>query len=330
MSMTKQIGRWGVSLAAGAILGLGAGCVEKIPPEIEQARQRVEAGDSEGAAMALKKRAFDNPKNWEGWNDLGAMELTRGRIEPAKAFLMRAVGADPLQPAPHNNLGLVYLKLGKPEAAMEEFLLAVAAVPEYTEAHYNLGVIYRNAGLYDRAEASFNAVLKHKPGHPMARYHRGFVRVLTGRFDEALADFKPLLKDLPEKAGVHYGYGLGLKGKGDKKGALESLAKAVHMDPENPEYRLDYGAALLSSGAPDAPARCEAEFLKVLELAPDFPRAVYLLALFYDDAQRYDKAIPLYRKSIEQGYLADRARLNLADALRKSGQAEAAPRSQPR
>jgi len=310
-------------LGLALIAWLGAGCGHRIPPEIDQARQHLEAGKPDAAALALKKRAFENPTSWDAWNDLGVLEMTRGRTRQALAFLRRAVGADPLQPAPHNNLGLLYLQIGRPDEAMGEFHMAVAADPRYAPAHYNLGVNYRSARLYDRAEASLSAALREDAGHRMARYHRGFVRVLTERYDEALADFKPLLRAMPERAGVHYGYGLALQGKGDAPGALRAFAEAVRLEPDNPEYRLDYGAALLRSGRPDAPVQVERELRKALELAPGFPRAVYLLALFYDDAGRFDAAIPLYRQAVEQGYMAERARLHLAEALFKTGQTAA-------
>lgn len=91
--------------------------------------------------------------------------------------------------------------------------------------------------------------------------------------------------------------------------AIEYYERALELDPENADVRLDFARSLADGGyRQDA----ELQFLRVIELAPDNPQAYYYLGELYLtwEPPRTDEALREFRMAVEVGpdtFVAERA-----------------------
>jgi Flp pilus assembly protein TadD len=81
---------------------------------------RYELGDFEAAAQAFQEVARAVPLS-EVWNNLGAAEARRGRLNEAQTAYREAIEGDGADPAYRFNLGLLLLRTGKREEAAARF-----------------------------------------------------------------------------------------------------------------------------------------------------------------------------------------------------------------
>ena len=119
-------------------------------------------------------------------------------------------------PTENVNRGNLYLRQGKVDAAITAYERALTLDPSFIGAYVNLADAYRQQGHDDEGEKVVR---------------KGLVL-------------------LPNAADLHHALGLLLVRKADKTTALQELAAAVKLAPDNARYAYVYGIGLNSNGQP--------------------------------------------------------------------------------
>jgi tetratricopeptide (TPR) repeat protein len=140
----------------------------------------------------------ENPNALVGWDALGHLAFSAGRVDEAVADFKRMAALDPEDVQGYNNLGVVYLQLGRPDAAVGEYRAALKIEPDFAQTHYNLGNVWLQQGRWDEAMGEYRAALRIQPDYPEARSNLGAAEVQAGREEAAAGEFRQVLKIQPD------------------------------------------------------------------------------------------------------------------------------------
>ncbi len=216
-----------------------------------------EPADDDGAALALLDQAarlgVDTP--------LTALRRAR-RLAGATPHPSAPAGTEPAsllkRPFEWFLCGGDLCKEGRLEEAIDCFDNALAGRPDYFGAHYALAVCYlkRKALQEDSRKAYLLLAREHlkmcvqeEPGRVWPYLHRAFAEGELREFDAAEADFaqaEQLLRDAPDDTALYALFvnrGVNRIGKGNPKGAVADLTRAVGLRPNESAAYLDLAKA---------------------------------------------------------------------------------------
>jgi len=174
-----------------------------------------------------------------------------------------------------------------PREALPYFEKAVEIFPYFAEAHFNLGNAAMKTGDVPKAVASFRAAQRYSRADgglaEMARDQLRFLEEITlkgspfksldayvanaklfeaafqclkdSKFDQAAQMFERIINENPRHVQSHGNLALAYAGLGRKAAALESLARALQLDPEYEPALANRGLiAAMREGEPSIPA----------------------------------------------------------------------------
>ena len=143
-----------------------------------------------------------------------------------------------------------------------------ATYEEMTRTFYR-GLASLQVGLLDDARTGFRRGTELVPGEPSAWANAGLVELRLGEFDAA----EPLVRQAaalaPESSEMAFLLGRMESARGRLDESLTHLRRAVDLDSRNLRARFALAQEIERSAAPDADARAQEEFEKLLEQDPD-------------------------------------------------------------
>jgi tetratricopeptide (TPR) repeat protein len=193
----------------------------------------------------------------------------------------------------------------------------LAAVPAHPTALYFSGIAHAVQKDWVRARADLEQ-LQNGPGATDASA-QALASVYAAQEDwqtlQHLA--QALIEDAADMPAHWYWLGLAAQGAGKIEGASHAWRKAIALDPNFVEARVQLGHLYLSTGAGDAVA----QYQRVLEAQPDRVEVINNLGLALQLKGDPGQAVEKFRKAIavEPAYAA--AYANLGAALHALGQA---------
>ena len=164
----------------------------------------------------------------------------------------------------NKNLAFVYMSAGKNEEAIEP-LKKMIQLNKELDAYKYLGDIYYSLGSMNKSSYSSN---DNAEGNIVAQKY----------FLEAVNILEEGLKFYPEDSELLKTLSASYVETGKSDVALSSFAALVNKEPDNKVYRYNHGVLLLGN---DEFAMAEKEFLKAIELDPNYNNAIYNLAVTY-------------------------------------------------
>ena len=262
----------------------------------------------------------------------GTAALARNDLNAALADFENVVKLAPSAEQGHSALGAVLVRLGKTSTGIHELDKALAMKPGDESAQINLALAYEQTGqaakalpLFNKLESAAQAAKRPLALSILAPYARALAA--TGQFPAAVTKMKqavaadPRNAELQDELGslyaqrqdwpnaeqafsaavaLHPDYAvahlhLGLARKAEQKaGAMEEMAKAYQLAPENARIATEYGRALADAGQDE-------QAIPLLEHAvkadPTFASASYQLGLVLQRANRLQEALPLLEKA---------------------------------
>ena len=276
---------------------------------MRQAELEMGAGDP-GAARDLYQQVIrQDAENAEAHANLGVAYEQLGRGDLAEAMFRKAIALRPDYADARLNLGLKQAARGEFEVALENISEAVRLSPDHVAARQGLAMVLTRLNRPNEAVPHFEAVLLRTPDSAQAHLNLGIALAEGGRPEEALASFREARRLAPESSRPHYNLGralndlgrideardaleasvelddgfapaiqlLGLIERNARKDqrAIELLARAARLDPQNPLAHYDLGLAIAQGGDPDGAVP---HWERALALDPRHEESLYNLA----------------------------------------------------
>jgi tetratricopeptide (TPR) repeat protein len=253
------------------------------------------------------------PNNAELESNLGVALYFNHEFKEAAEMLRRAQTQKPALFTPYLFRGLAMAQLGKPDAAVAELEKAVAINGADPLAHTWLGYEYTAESRFEKAADQMQIVAQLKPGDQDAWFALGRCYLELGK--KAVIE---LLHKAPDGARAWQLAGEQYEAQGNKGKALKLYIGALGRRPDIVGLREK--AATLGGTIPVAgrardenygeedrlyalvhsyQAKARESFQRVAEIAPNSYRAYQVLGDSYTASDRFDDAIPEYRKVLE-------------------------------
>lgn len=244
-------------------------------------------------AAKLKPKKYDNDiKAWrdKGWTqhyNNGVRALQKDKLEDALKEFAMAVQVDSTRADGYKSLGLTYLRLDQMERGIQTFEKAVGMDPKDAKAFINLGIAYHNARQPEKEVEAFQAAARLDPKNAdvMSKLVMGYETLASATKDSV-------------KVSVLY------------DSAMSACEQALALDPKNARVAVTAGrlhlnrAMTLAMGGKKEEAAASyvsaEKYLKAaLELDPKDSSSAFNLGLCYNQMERPDEAIAMFRKAVE-------------------------------
>ena len=171
----------------------------------------------------------------------------RALVRAAVAEALDSLKSRPDDMASHYNLGNLLMARPQMPEAVKEFEMALRLQPDALPAYVNVSLAYNALGQNDKAEASLRQALRLNPTNAPAQLNLGMLLAELNRMPEAEQAFRAAFKSDPRSARAAYNLGV-LLSKDRPDEGLTWCARAVELQPENPEYGYTYAYYLQQAG----------------------------------------------------------------------------------
>jgi tetratricopeptide (TPR) repeat protein len=274
-------------------------------PQTEEAENKIDQKDFEGARPLLVKYLSQNPGDARALFDLGYIEDAGNHQDAAAADYRKAIAADPKQFEARLALGLLLAHQGKYDEAREQIQQATLLTPEppspiaQAEAFRTLAKLDRSSDP-TAARDALVAALKLSPETPADLLLTAQIAEANNDTELAQTAYQRLLSGHPAPSANDAAAATGglaqLMIKQKKYSDAEPLLKsALGRDPRDPALNAQLATALLAQEKND-------EALPVLEtlrqLEPNNGAVDHMLADAYSQSGHPDKADPIYARLV--------------------------------
>src|SRR6202030_935737 len=233
------------------IVSIGAIASAQTPPELVQdAIQKQQAGDLEGAVAEYKQFLKLHPGATAIHSNLGAALAGLGRFEEAVPEYKTALRQSPSLAAARLNLALVYYKMGRIADAATELARVHAEDAANAQAALLLGDCYLRIGREKDVIRVLEPEERKHPDDPAIAYMLGtaLIRDKQGEKGQRLVD--RILRN-GDSAEAHLMLGSAKMNVADFAGARDEFAKAVALNPNLAEVHVLFAKALVLTGDSD-------------------------------------------------------------------------------
>src|SRR5438552_11735083 len=138
-------------------------------------------------AHGLTKVDFSD---WERWNDYGIGLLLQGDLKGAAAAFTRATEADPKNPDGYVNIGRARVQEGDLDGARTALDKALALSPNLARGRFFYSRVLRSEGRYDEALAHLRTVIAQYPRDRVVRNDAGRILFLQKKYLDAIREFQ--------------------------------------------------------------------------------------------------------------------------------------------
>lgn len=171
----------------------------------------------------------------------GVLLHQRGRVDEALSLVRRSIALDPNVASWHNNLGNMLLDRQEPVDAAQAYQRCLELDADNAEVRNNLGNLLRQCGLLNQSEAVLRDAVARRSGAAETHVNLALVLAAQQRIDEA----------------------------------MEEVARALELKPDNPRSRRLLGLLYARRGRTDLAAQV---FRDWLARSPNDPQASHHLA----------------------------------------------------
>ncbi len=224
-----------------------------------------------------------------------------GWVAVAAAALLLQQAAEPLANPARD--GLKALEEERYEAAAEAFEKAIEADPEDYGSLFNLAFAYTMLGRTREAIEGYQKVLELKPGLYQAELNLGILLLQGKDAEAAVPHLEAAAEQKPAEFRPHYYLAEALYQAGDDAGAERHYRKAAEIDPAAPEVQIGLGRAVFNQGRYE---EAEAYYRRAAELDPQFKSYLLELGARYEEKDKAEAAIRIYRLFLDKAVVQER------------------------
>jgi tetratricopeptide (TPR) repeat protein len=169
------------------------------------------------SSPALSPRIELNAKDWQRWNDYGIGLLLQGDLKGAETAFQKVAEIDPKNPDGFVNIGRAAIQEGDMVHARAVLQKALEINPTLARTNFFYAKVLRNDSDYDGAIEHLHTVLSQYPQDRVALNDLGRILFLQRKYPEAIEQFRAVLKIDPEDLQANYNLMLCYNGSGDQK-----------------------------------------------------------------------------------------------------------------
>lgn len=184
-------------------------------------------------AKAALVRALELDPRWDEAMFNLAMICREEKPEKAKRLLSQAVSIDETVALYHRELGWQLSLEGDFDAARARIEHAIELDGDDSKAWIYLGLVHEDKGELEEAERAFVKARELDPAAGTPLYHLGSLYEKQGKFTEAEADLREAAKREPWSPQVIFGLGYFLYKRGDREEAKSWLRRGLALYPHN-------------------------------------------------------------------------------------------------
>lgn len=211
-----------------------------------------QSGAAAGSKTVSVRELQKPPKEALAAHRGGLRAVAAGNWKEAAAQFERAISLCPIFSDALIDLGVILLRQGNLERATELLALALESAPGSELALLNLALVRNRQNRFDDAIELLKRLRLQNPSDSRVLVHLADALSGQGRLDEAEHCLQEALKagglSQAEKGRIHRRRGQILSGRQLYPAAVKELSKAVKMLPEDPQARLELGAAAYRAG----------------------------------------------------------------------------------
>ena len=177
-------------------------------------------------------------EDWTRWNDYGIGLFLQGDLKAAEQAFDEITKMDPRNPDGWTNVGRVRVQEGNTEGAKEVLLKALALKPGLAQANFFYGRVLKEEGKYDEAAKVLQAVLAEFPRDRVVHNELARVLFLQKRYADAVKEFQLTLAIDPEDLQANYNLMLCYTGLGDETRANEHKERYLRFKADESAQAL--------------------------------------------------------------------------------------------
>jgi len=167
--------------------------------------------------------------DWQRWNDYGIGLLLQGDLKGAQAAFQKITEIDPKNPDGWVNIGRAAVQEGDMERARSVLEKALKTEPDLARANFFYAKVLRADGKYDEAARHLRRVVAQYPRDRVALNDLGRILFLERRYQDAIKVLQDVLAVDPEDLQAHYNLMLCYNGLGDEKQAHEHQVRYLRF-----------------------------------------------------------------------------------------------------
>jgi Flp pilus assembly protein TadD len=196
---------------------------QRIPelPIVAIAEDEVTVAVAAPGTPAPAPRAALKAEDWQRWNDYGIGLFLQGDLKGAAAAFEKVTEIDPKNPDGWVNLGRAGVQEGDMDRARAVLEKALAISPELARAHFFYAKVLRADGKYDQAVDHLRKVVAQYPRDRVVLNDLGRILFLERNYADAVKVLESVLRIDPEDLQAHYNLMLCYNGLGNEKLAKE-------------------------------------------------------------------------------------------------------------
>ena len=258
----------------------------------------------------------DNPQDFPLFVKLAQHKASQKKHQEAIGYFQQALRMDPKSGDVLNGMAFAQFQLGHFEKAIAHYQQALELMPDQSGTYNNLGNVFVSMNQQEKAIENFSNALRLAPETTLFRANLANALMEMSLFREAAEQLTLVLEMDPEYPGLDGVLGLALARNGDYLKAITFLSRAIEREPNSSLY-LNLGNTLLGIG--QIPKAVE-QYKKVLQYDPANLQVHNNLAYSYLELEDWKNAISYFRQYLQMNPGDERARDQLAMALRQAGE----------
>lgn len=254
---------------------------------MQRARERVAAGDLDGAIRTLNTYLFGHPGEIGPQRLLGDLYFRRGDMKRAEDTYLAILRYAPADKETHNRLGSVYATENRIDDAITEFNRSLPG----TDSVPDLVLLHLRKGDFERYKSEREAVARQFPTDSEAQLELGQVYEAIHQPQLAILYFRRALDNDSSSLMALNGLGLSYMDEHDYTSAIDEFTTCLLRDTSNYACLDNEGAAYLEAGQYP---KASSVLNHAHRLAPEQSEAIVNLGYLADVSGDWKHAVSLY------------------------------------
>jgi tetratricopeptide (TPR) repeat protein len=258
---------------------------------ITEARQRIAAGDMDGAVKQLADYVSGHPDATEAARFLGDLYYRQGHFDQAEAVYKQLLAKDPRDKETHNRLGVVYATQNNVDDAIVQFQDALPG----TDSIRDLVLLHLRKGDLPQYEAQMQRAASDNPTDSDIQEEVGEIYEAIHRPGDAITYFQRSLDSDPKSIAALNGIGMSFLDERDHVSAMRYLHECLDLDITNYACIDNLGVANIQANLFGA---ANDEFTRAHRLEPERPEAIVNFGYLADTRGDWKRAVTYYVQAI--------------------------------